>query len=78
MAAAANKERDDAEAKAIEIGVEGRSRSADLNAIKRKLPKPRASEMSDGNDRLRRSMGLEADKVMYLAIQVSRMQPSAR
>jgi hypothetical protein len=35
------------------------------------IPKPKAAEMSEGTDRLRRAMMLDDDKATYLAIQVS-------
>jgi hypothetical protein len=35
------------------------------------IPKPTATEMAEGTDRLRRAMGLTDDKATYLAIQVS-------
>ena len=34
------------------------------------IAKPKATEMSEGTDRLRRAMGLMDDKPTYLAIQV--------
>jgi hypothetical protein len=34
------------------------------------VPKPKATEMMEGSDRLRRAMGLIEDKTTYLAIQV--------
>jgi len=37
------------------------------------IPKPKAAEMSESCDRLRRVMGLMDDKASYIAIQVSHL-----
>ena len=69
---AANKAKDEAEAARIDL--ELRSKSTEPNAGLSKIQKPRASEMSEGNGRLRKAMGLQDDKATYLAIQVSNIQ----
>jgi hypothetical protein len=47
------------------------ARAAGTKKAPRTVAKPKATEISEGPDRLRRAMGLADDKSTYLAIQVS-------
>ena len=67
--AIAVKARDEAEA--AKKDVEKKNKETEYTCS---IPKPKASEMSDGTDRLRKAMELQDDKATYLAIQVSGIQ----
>jgi hypothetical protein len=68
--AKAEAEKARSEAVAARKEAEQKAKGGDKGGSMAMIPKPRADEMTEGTDRLRRAMGLMDDKSKYLAIQV--------
>ena len=68
----ANKLREEADAARKDLEV--KNKTTESNAAPSKIQRPRTGEMPEGQNRLRKAMGLENDKATYLAIQVSKIQ----